>query len=85
MNNEPHHEGFNRHPEDPPVLDAREARGGRMYEKSNKRRFLLLALLLIVLTAVSVFIYFGGGGQVPEGAKPVVNGPPATIPGDTSQ
>lgn len=61
---------------------GREARQGKIYEGSKKRRFLMLALLLIILTATSTFIYFGGGGEIPESMDPVIEGPPAKVPGE---
>ena len=73
---------YNKHPEDPPVMRGRESRQGKVYESSSKRRFLMLALLIILLTVVSAFIYFGGGVQIPEEMDPVIEGPPAQIPGE---
>jgi hypothetical protein len=52
----------NMHPEDPPVLEGRESRQGKVYERRSRTRFLMLAGLIILVTVLAAFIYFGGGG-----------------------
>ncbi|MEN3951793.1 hypothetical protein [Iodidimonas sp. SYSU 1G8] len=60
MQQEPHNQ--NLHPENPPVLEGREARQGKVYERRSRTRFLMLAGLIALVAALAALIYFGGGG-----------------------
>ena len=63
MQQEPHNQ--NMHPEDPPVLEGRESRQGKVYERRSRTRLLMLAGLITLVTVLAALIYFGGGGGNP--------------------
>jgi hypothetical protein len=59
MSQDPRH-NLNLHPEEPPVLEGKEARQGKVYEGRGKRWAMLAGLLTLVAILVAL-IYFGGG------------------------